>query len=180
MERLLLTVKIARGTLEVVQGDLTEQAVDAIVNAANSSLQHGGGIAGAIVRRGGEAIQSESDRIAPVPVGGAAVTGAGRLPCRYVIHAVGPMWGEGGEEAKLRSAVRSALARAEELGLESVAVPAISTGIFGYPKAAGCRVVAEEVGEHLTAAAGSVARVRLVAIDVETVSHMMDAARAVC
>ena len=180
MEQVLFSGRVGRGMLEVVRGDLTEQAVDAIVNAANSSLAHGGGIAGAIVRRGGEAIQAESYRVAPVPVGGAAVTGAGRLPCRRVIHAVGPVWGEGGEESKLRAAVRSALARAEELGLESVAVPAISTGIFGYPKAPGCRVVAEEARAHLAAGAGSVTLVRLVAIDAETASHLLDAALSLC
>ncbi len=176
---MLFTAHIGDRTLEVVQGDLTLQAVDAIVNAANSSLAHGGGIAGAIVRRGGEEIQVESYRKAPVPVGGAVVTGAGRLACRYVIHAVGPVWGEGDEEAKLRHAVRSALACAEELQLASVAVPAISTGIFGYPKAAGCRAIAEEVRAHLALPAASVRRVRLIAIDEETASHLLSAARAV-
>jgi O-acetyl-ADP-ribose deacetylase (regulator of RNase III) len=179
MHEPLFSRSLPGGTLEVVRGDLTLEAVDAIVNAANSALAHGGGIAGAIVRRGGESIQEESYRVAPVPVGGAAVTGAGKLPCRYVIHAVGPVWGEGGEEAKLRSAVRSALARAEERGLVSVALPAISTGIFGYPKAAGCRVIAEEVRSHLELADHGVRLIRLVAIDVETASHLLDAARAV-
>ncbi len=113
-ERVVLVKPCGRGAVEVVVGDLTAQAVDAIVNAANTSLIHGGGVAGAIVRRGGEVIQRESDAVAPVEVGGAAVTGAGRLPCRAVIHAVGPVWGEGDEEAKLRAAVRSALQRAEE------------------------------------------------------------------
>jgi len=163
-------------TLEVVRGDLTAQAVDAIVNAANSGLQHGGGVAGAIVRRGGESIQRESDALAPVPVGGAVVTGAGRLPCRFVIHAVGPVWGERDEEAKLRAAVSAALARAEERGLESVAVPAISTGIFGYPKAKGCRVIVETVIARLEAG-GSLRLVRLVAIDEETARHF---AAALC
>ena len=163
-------------TLEVVRGDLTAQAVDAIVNAANSGLQHGGGVAGAIVRRGGESIQRESDALAPVPVGGAVVTGAGRLPCRFVIHAVGPVWGERDEEAKLRAAVSAALTRAEERGLESVAVPAISTGIFGYPKAKGCRVIVETVIARLEAG-GSLRLVRLVAIDEETARHF---AAALC
>ena len=78
-------------------------------------------------------------------MGGAAVTGAGRLDCRHVIHAVGPVWGEGDEEAKLRRAVRSALERAESVGAASLAVPAIATGIFGYPRGEGCRVIVEEV-----------------------------------
>lgn len=157
----------------MVVGDLTEEGTDAIVNAANSDLAHGGGVAGAIVRRGGQEIQRESLEKAPVPVGGAVVTGAGRLPCRWVIHAVGPVWGEGDEEAKLRRAIVSALARAEERGLTSLAMPAISTGIFGYPKAEGCRTIAQEVARHLRAQAGSLAEVRLVSIDDETASHFM-------
>jgi O-acetyl-ADP-ribose deacetylase (regulator of RNase III) len=119
--------------IELIQGDLTELRVDAIVNAANSHLAHGGGVAGAIVRNGGQVIQDESDRIGFVPVGNAAVTGAGSLPCRYVIHAVGPQMGEGDEDRKLRDATVAALERAEELRIASVAFPAISTGIFGYP-----------------------------------------------
>jgi O-acetyl-ADP-ribose deacetylase (regulator of RNase III) len=168
------TRRCGAATIEVVRGDLTAQAVDAIVNAANSRLQHGGGVAGAIVRRGGETIQRESDGLAPVAVGDAVVTGAGRLPCRFVIHAVGPMWGEGDEERKLRSAVAAALARAEERGLASVAMPAISTGIFGYPKAEGCRLIVGEVVRHLEAG-GSLRLVRLVSIDDETAQHFLAA-----
>ena len=119
--------------IELMTGDLTTLEVDAIVNAANSHLQHGGGVAGAIVRGGGISIQRESDVIGYVPVGEAAVTGAGSLPARYVIHAVGPRQGEGDEERKLSSATRSALMKAEELSLATVAFPAISTGIFAFP-----------------------------------------------
>lgn len=119
--------------IELLEGDITTLAVDAIVNAANSHLQHGGGVAGAISRKGGPAIQQESDRIGFVPVGEAAVTSAGSLPARWVIHAVGPRMGEGDEDAKLRSATVASLERAEELGAETMAFPAISTGIFGYP-----------------------------------------------
>jgi O-acetyl-ADP-ribose deacetylase (regulator of RNase III) len=168
------TRRCGAATVEVVRGDLTTQAVDAIVNAANSRLQHGGGVAGAIVRRGGEAIQRESDALAPVPVGGAVVTGAGRLPCRFVIHAIGPMLGEGDEERKLRSAVAAALARSEERGVASLAIPAISTGIFGYPKAEGCRTIVEEVVRHLEAG-GSLRLVRLVSIDDEMAQHFLAA-----
>ena len=121
-------------TLELVHGDITEEAVDAIVNAANEHLMHGGGVAGWIVRKGGRIIQEESNRIAPVPTGHAAVTSAGALPARYVIHAVGPVWGSGDEDQKLRSAVENSLARAHELGIHSVSLPAISSGIFGFPK----------------------------------------------
>ena len=134
-----------------IQGDLTEERVVAIVNAANTHLAHGGGLAGAIVRKGGRVIQEESERVAPVPVGGAATTGAGALPCAWVIHAVGPIWGDGDEEAKLRSAVRSALDEALRLEAASVALPAISTGIFGYPKEDGTRHIVEEAVTWITA-----------------------------
>ena len=126
-------------TLRIIEGDITEQDVDAIVNAANEMLEHGGGVAGAIARKGGPQIASDSRRWVEehgrVPTGSAAITGGGDLKARYVIHAVGPVWGGGSkeEERLLASAVRSALSRADEHGLESVALPAISTGIFGYP-----------------------------------------------
>jgi O-acetyl-ADP-ribose deacetylase (regulator of RNase III) len=168
-------VRVGRGTIAVVVGDLTEERTDAIVNAANSALAHGGGVAGAIVRKSGWEIQVESTAMAPVPVGEAAVTGAGRLLCRHIIHAVGPVWGEGEEEAKLRRAVAIALRRAEELGLTSVAMPGISTGIFGYPKAAGCDAIVDEVARRLAAPEGSVTTVRFVSIDDETASHFLTA-----
>jgi O-acetyl-ADP-ribose deacetylase (regulator of RNase III) len=117
-----------------VKGDLTEEQVDAIVNAANSHLAHGGGVAGAIVRKGGTVIQQESDRIGYVPVGHVALTGAGALPAGHVIHAVGPRMGEGDEDNKLRNAARGSLELAHEKGFRSVAMPAISSGIFGFPK----------------------------------------------
>ncbi len=120
--------------IRVVQGDITERDTDAVVNAANSYLQHGGGVAGAIVRKGGKTIQDESDKIGFVPVGNAAITGAGTLPARYVIHAVGPRMGEGDEEHKLRNAMRSILHISMEKGIKSISVPAISAGIFGFPK----------------------------------------------
>jgi O-acetyl-ADP-ribose deacetylase (regulator of RNase III) len=115
--------------------DITAARVDAIVNAANESLQLGAGVAGAIRRRGGHTIQEECDRIGHCAVGQAVVTGAGDLPARWVIHAVGPVWrsGDEGEDDELASAVRSALERAEEVGAKSVALPAISTGVFGFP-----------------------------------------------
>jgi len=123
--------------IQIVQGDITIESVDAIVNAANSRLQHGGGVAGAISRRGGSLIQQESDvwvrEHGPVSNSEPAVTSGGELPCRYVIHAVGPIWGEGDEDAKLTSAVIGSLHTAERLSLTSIALPAISTGIFGFP-----------------------------------------------
>ncbi len=120
--------------LRVVEGDLTTRDVDAIVNAANSYLRHGGGVAGAIARKGGRIIQEESDKIGYVKVGGAAITTGGSLPARYVIHAVGPRMGEGDEDNKLKSAVNSVLRLASERGFRSISMPAISSGIFGFPK----------------------------------------------
>ncbi len=131
--------------VHLVKGDITKIEADAIVNAANSYLSHGGGVAWAIVRRGGEAIQRESDQYVrehgPVPVGEVAVTGAGSLRAKYVIHAVGPRYGLEGED-KLHSAIRRSLEKAEELGLRSLALPAISTGIYGYPMEVCARVMA--------------------------------------
>lgn len=122
--------------IRVVEGDITKRDVDVIVNAANSHLKHGGGVAGAIVRAGGKSIQEESDRIGFVPVGRAAITGAGSLPVKAVIHAVGPRMGEGGEDKKLESAVCSSLELASSKSFKSISMPAISSGIFGFPKKA--------------------------------------------
>jgi O-acetyl-ADP-ribose deacetylase (regulator of RNase III) len=166
-------------TVEAVLGDLTEEHVDAVVNAANSQLAHGGGLAGAIVRRGGEVIQEESNRLAPVPVGGTAVTSAGALSARWIIHAVGPRWGEGDEERKLRSAVRSSLNDADRLGAESIAMPAISTGIFGFPKDQGTQVIIDEVAIWIREHPQSpVRRVRLAAFDRPTAELLENALRA--
>ena len=120
--------------LRLVQGDITERNIDAIVNAANSRLQHGGGVAGAIVKKGGQIIQEESNKIGYAPVGTAVITGAGRLPARFIIHAVGPRMGEGDEDNKLKNAVLNSLKLASERGLTSISLPAISSGIFGFPK----------------------------------------------
>ena len=128
-----MRTKIHNTTIELVQGDITEMSTDAIVNAANSELLHGGGVAGAIVRKGGQIIQEESDRIAPVAVGQAVITGAGNLNCQYVIHAVGPRMGEGDEDTKLKNATLNSLQLADEQALGSICFCAISTGIFGCP-----------------------------------------------
>jgi O-acetyl-ADP-ribose deacetylase (regulator of RNase III) len=139
----------------LIQGDITVERADAIVNAANSRLMHGGGVAGAIVRRGGYEIQEESDAWVrahgEVTRDHPAVTGAGRLPCKAVIHAVGPVWGEGEEEEKLRAAVLGALGAAAERGFTSVAIPAISSGIFGFPKERGARVIFQAVEDFAAA-----------------------------
>lgn len=136
-------------TVRLLSADLTERDVDAIVNAANSRLQHGGGVAGAIVRKGGRIIQEESDEIGFVPVGGAAMTSAGALRARHVIHAVGPRMGEGDEDRKLKSAISSVLKLAAEKGFASIAVPAISAGIFGFPRDRCARILVNETAAFL-------------------------------
>lgn len=158
-------------TLKLVQGDITSEAVDAIVNAANSYLKHGGGVAGAIVRKGGQIIQEESDKIGYVPVGKAALTGAGKLPAKYVIHAVGPQWGEGDEDRKLKSAVLSSLELAAEENFASVSLPAISSGIFGFPKERCAEIILAAAAEYLQTHPGaSVKEVRICLYDPPTVA----------
>jgi O-acetyl-ADP-ribose deacetylase (regulator of RNase III) len=158
--------------LRLVQGDITERDVDAIVNAANSFLQHGGGVAGAIVRKGGQIIQEESDRIGHVPVGNAAITTAGRLRAKYVIHAVGPRMGEGDEDNKLKSAVSSSLQIAAEKGLKSVSMPAISSGIFGFPKERCARILVTEAVDYFRENQGSSLEVvEFCVYDDETARH---------
>ena len=119
--------------IQLVEGDITEMKTDAIVNAANSALKLGGGVAGAIARKGGPKIQEECDRIGGTFVGGAVITTGGNLKAAHVIHAVGPRMGEGNEDEKLRNATLNSLRVADEHHLKSVAFPAISTGIFGFP-----------------------------------------------
>jgi len=126
--------------IQVRKGDLTEEDADVIVNAANQRLDHASGLAGAIIKAGGEIIQDESDiyfaEHGKVPEGDIATTGAGKLPCKHIIHAVGPIWHGGieGEADKLRSAIKKSLLKANELKYKSIAFPAIGTGIFNYPR----------------------------------------------
>ena len=145
------------GRLLVTVGDITACETDAIVNAANSSLLGGGGVDGAIHRAGGPQILAQCRELRArrypggLPVGEAAVTGAGRLACHYVIHTVGPVWhgGNHGEAAKLALCYRRSLEEAARLGLRSVAFPAISTGVYGYPKENAARVASNTVREFL-------------------------------
>ena len=132
-ETFLLQIPINNSSLQLEQGDITECAADAIVNAANSELILGAGVAGAIRIKGGPSIQEECNRIGFCPVGNASITSAGNLPARFIIHAVGPKWGEGQEVKKLRNATLNSLKCAEDRSLKSIAFPAISTGIYGFP-----------------------------------------------
>jgi len=129
-----MELRVKSSIIQLVQGDITDLEVDAIINAANSSLKMGGGVAGAILRRGGWKIQEECDRIGYCPVGGAAITSGGNLRAKHVIHAVGPRYGEGNEDENLRNATVNSLRLADQHKLWSIAFPAISTGVFGFPK----------------------------------------------
>ena len=146
-------LKVNGATIELVEGDITKVAADAIVNAANQTLLGGGGVDGAIHRAGGPSILEECRKLGGCPTGGAKVTGAGRLPARHVIHAVGPVWrgGSRGEPEMLASAYKASLTRAEELDLRSIAFPSISTGAYGYPMDQAARVALTTVVEHLRA-----------------------------
>lgn len=144
-----VVINLNETLLELVEGDITELDVDAIVNAANKDLELGGGVAGAIRRKGGASIQKECRRIGSTQVGTAVLTGAGKLPIKHVIHAVGPRMGEGDEDRKLSSAVRASLALADRHGLQSLALPAISTGNFGVPTNRAARIMLTEVHRYL-------------------------------
>jgi len=152
-----MTKTIGSATLEIVQGDITELAVDAIVNAANCQLQHGAGVAGALVRKGGYVIQTESDAIITrlgrsLDTGEAVVTTGGRLPAHHVIHVAGPMWGrlpDDESDQLLRRAVRNSLALAVKKKLNSIAFPAISTGVFGFPVDRAAKLMLDEAAAFL-------------------------------
>jgi len=124
---------VKNSKIKLVQGDITELDTDVIVNAANAQLILGGGVAGAIRRKGGPKIQEECDKKSPTFVGGAVITTGGNLKAKHVIHAVGPRMGEGNEGEKLKNATLNSLKLMDEHDLKSIAFPAISTGIFGYP-----------------------------------------------
>jgi O-acetyl-ADP-ribose deacetylase (regulator of RNase III) len=174
------TVLSSGKRLQIVQGDITIEVVDAIVNAANRYLQHGGGVAGAIIRMGGPQIQAESDawvaQRGPVSNEEPAYTSAGKLPCRYVIHAVGPIWGEGQEDEKLTAAVAGSLELASRLDLVSLALPAISTGIFGFPKDRAADLIIRTVYSFLEQRPqSSLEQVRLTLYDQPTLGAFLDA-----
>jgi putative ATPase len=148
---------VGKATLEILQGDITALKVDAIVNAANEYLKHGGGVAAAISRTGGSTIQRESDalieKLGPLSTGEAAITSGGKLPARFVIHAVGPVWSEHTPKVAddlLRRAVRNSLVLADEKKLRSVAFPAISTGIYGFPIERAAPLMLREAADYLS------------------------------
>jgi O-acetyl-ADP-ribose deacetylase len=161
-------------TVQIARGDLTIETTDAIVNAANEYLSHAGGVAWAIVRGGGEIIQQESDewiRVhGTVSHAHPAWTSGGRLPTKYVIHAVGPVWGDGDEDNKLAEAVNGSLEVADELKLVSISFPAISTGIFGFPKERAAHVMFSAIEKYFSHHQSGVKLVRLVLFDETTIN----------
>jgi O-acetyl-ADP-ribose deacetylase (regulator of RNase III) len=175
--------KIAGRRLELVQGDITRQQVDALVNAANRHLAGGGGVDGAIHRRGGPAIMAETRRRYPngCPTGSAVISGAGELPARHVIHAVGPVWhgGGDGEAELLAGAFRRSLELARDHQCQSVALPALSTGAYGYPLADAAQVAIVAAVAHL-AVESSPGVVRFVLFDAPAYQAFADALRAQC
>ena len=144
-----VVIQMNETKLELLESDITELEVDAVVNAANEQLQLGTGVAGAIREKGGPSIQKECNRIGGTGVGTAVLTGAGELDAKHVIHAVGPRKGEGDEDRKLASAVRASLALADRHGLKSIALPAISAGAFGVPMDRSARVTLTEIHRYI-------------------------------
>ncbi len=134
--------------IEIRQGDITEMDVDAIVNAANNDLQLGGGLAGAIRRKGGPRIQAECDKIGTIPVGGAAITSAGKLKARHVIHAASMQLGGGTSAQSLRSSTAHALRIAAQNGLRTIAFPAVGAGIGGFPMRECAEIMLREAAKH--------------------------------
>lgn len=165
-------------SLQIVQGDITTDEVDAIVNAANENLQHGGGVAWAIVRRGGQVIQDESDQWikqrGSVSHANPAWTSGGSLPAKYVIHAVGPVWGDGDEDNKLADAITGSLRVADELKCESISMPAISTGIFGFPKERAAGIIFSAIEKYCAGAKDSnLKTVRVLLFDDATIQPFL-------
>lgn len=138
-----------RSKISIIQGDITESAAGAIVNAANNDLMLGAGVAGAIRKKGGPEIQKECDAIGPIPLGEAAITTGGKLKASYVIHAASMQLGGRTTEENLRASTRNSLRRAEEKGIESIAFPAIGTGIAGFPVDRCAEVMLEVARDHL-------------------------------
>jgi O-acetyl-ADP-ribose deacetylase (regulator of RNase III) len=164
-------------TIQIVQGDITAETVDAVVNAANDRLQHGGGVAWAISKKGGASIQRESDlwirQHGPVPHSHPAWTSGGNLPAKYVIHAVGPVWGDGNEDQKLSDAVNGSLQVADELKCSSIAMPAISTGIFGFPKERAAGIIFSAIEDYFEGNRSGIKVIKIVLFDQSTVDAFL-------
>ncbi|MDL1920967.1 macro domain-containing protein [Chloroflexi bacterium CFX5] len=177
---MLVEKKFTAGqSLQIAQGDITIEEVDAIVNAANEHLAHGGGVAWAISKKGGPAIQQESDewirKHGPVSHAHPAWTSGGLLPAKYVIHAVGPVWGDGDEDNKLRDAVNGSLRVADELKCESISMPAISTGIFGFPKDRAAGIMFKTIEAYFEKNKNSsLKQVRIVLFDKATIDVFLN------
>ncbi len=142
-------INVGNSKIKLEQGDITELATDVIVNAANAQLILGGGVAGAIRRKGGPAIQEECNKIGGTFVGGAIITTGGNLEAMHVIHAVGPRMGEGNEDEKLKNATLNSLKLLDKHNLKTIAFPAISTGIFGYPIDRCAKIMISTAKEYL-------------------------------
>ena len=149
-----MKVNVGNSTLELVEGDITEMQTEAIVNAANARLILGGGVAGAIRRKGGPKIQEECNKIGGTFVGGAVKTTGGNLKAKYVIHAVGPRMGEGKEDEKLKNATLNSLKLADEETIKSISLPAISTGVFGFPIQRCAEIMLQTTIEYLKGQTG--------------------------
>ena len=169
-------------TIQIVQGDITSEEVDAIVNAANEYLQHGGGVAWAISKKGGPAIQKESDtwirQHGPVSHAQPAWTSGGLLPAKYVIHAVGPVWGDGDEDKKLYEAVTGSLHVADKLKCSSIALPAISTGIFGFPKDRAAGIIFSAIEKYFEDNSSNLKVVKMTLFDQATVDVFINSWRS--
>ncbi len=173
VERVLQTGQ----TIQIVHGDITAEPMDAIVNAANERLQHGGGVAWSISNKGGAVIQRESDlwirQHGPVPHSHPAWTSGGNLSAKYVIHAVGPVWGDGDEDQKLSEAMTGSLRVADELKCSSIAMPAISTGIFGFPKERAAGIIFSAIEDYFEGTRSGIKVVRIVLFDQSTVDAFL-------
>lgn len=174
MNKLITERKLsANQTLQIVQGDITIEEVDAIVNAANEDLAHGGGVAAAISKKGGSAVQQESDewirKHGPVSHTHPAWTSGGLLPAKYILHAVGPVWGSGGEDQKLSDAVTGCLRVADELKCTSISMPAISTGIFRFPTERAARIIFSSIDQYFAKTQESnIQQIRIILFDGPT------------
>jgi len=179
MNKIIKEIKVNNVEIKLVSGDITIEETDAVVNAANSQLLHGGGVAGAIARKGGPDIQKESNeyiqKYGKVETGNVAVTTEGKLKCKYIIHTVGPIWRGGNqEEGKLLyDAVFNSLKKAENLKLNSIALPAISAGIYGYPIEKAVPVYKKAVYDFINANPQFLKEIRFVIYDEDHLDYFL-------